>query len=54
MTLVTGINIGAHRLIEEKLKRPLSHFNCLNHAAERPVRQLMAYIDGPTDDTTGT
>ena len=34
----TNLRIGAHRLVEEHLKRPLSHFNCLNHAAERPAR----------------
>ena len=40
---------GAQRKIEEKLCYACQRFNCLYHMAERPFRQLQAFLDGSTN-----
>ena len=45
---------GAQRLIEENLHRPLQRFNCLYHAAERPLRQFQELLDGATNGPVTT
>ena len=52
---MTGPWSGAQRVIEAKIGRPLSHFNCVFHSAERPLRQLQEVLDGATNGpiTTG-
>ena len=45
----TGPWSGAQRVIQEKLGRPLSIFNCILHTAERPLRNLQEVLDGATN-----
>ena len=49
-----GIYNGAQRLTELKFGFPLSHFNCLYHAAERPLRKLQEVLDGKTNGPVTT
>ena len=46
---MTGPWSGAQRVIQEKIGRPLSIFNCVFHTAERPLRQLQEVLDGATN-----
>ena len=46
---MTGPWSGAERVIQEKIGRPLSLFNCILHTAERPLRNLQEVLDGATN-----